>query len=276
MSQVDAATDFAIPSAPPRSSLWRESRAVIDVVRMLPWLMMARRQVDTSSSSGPVIVLPGFGAGDRLMTPLRRFLLSRGHAAEGWGLGINRAGLDLKHRLADISALWNLSDIEPYRREAGVALLCDRMVERVQQRALETGKPCTLIGWSLGGTIAREVARDAPEAVDQVITLGSPVIGGPKYTAAGESLRARGLDLDWIEVQVKRRDVRPIHRPITSIVSRSDGIVPWSAAIDRVSPDVRHIEVRGAHLGLAFNPTVWQHVLKTLQKDAFALRSDIG
>lgn len=212
----------------------------------------------------PIIVLPGFGASDAVMTPLRRYLSLQGFQVEGWGLGVNRAGLDLPHAIADISAGWHLTAKHPYRREGGVALLCDRMASRVLQRAQVLRTPLTLIGWSLGGTIAREVARDLPNEVAQVITLGSPVIGGPKYTAAARTLRAKGLDLDWIEEHVKRRDSRPIQQPITSIVSRTDGIVGWSAAQDHVSPKVRHVEVKGSHLGMAFSPLVWRQVLAAL------------
>jgi pimeloyl-ACP methyl ester carboxylesterase len=126
-----------------------------------------------------------------------------------------------------------------------------------------------LVGWSLGGTIAREVARDAPEAVQQVITLGSPVIGGPKYTAAGGSLARRGLDIDWIEAQVRLREERPVQVPITALVSPSDAIVDYRAAQDHFSENVEHIEIDVAHLGMGINRRVWRIVLeRLLQNDS--------
>lgn len=255
-------------AAPPRSALWREARALIDVARMGTALLRPHGRREHPAQGSPVIVLPGFGASDRLMAPLRRYLAQQGFVVEGWGLGVNRAGLDLPHRLTDISEGWDLPAKEQYRREGGVALLCDRMVTRVAQAVERLGQPVTLVGWSLGGTIAREVARELPDAVRQVITLGSPVIGGPKYTAAARALQARGLDLDWIEREVKRRDHRPIQQPIISIISRSDGIVSWSAAIDHISPRVRHVEIQGSHLGMAFNPTVWRLVVEALRENA--------
>jgi pimeloyl-ACP methyl ester carboxylesterase len=246
---------------PPRLAMWREARVLFDLAHMVSALVTQRPERSRAKSGRAIVILPGFGANDAIMLPLRRYLSAQGFHVEGWGLGVNRAGLDLPHTLADISAGWELSPLQIYRREAGVALLCDRMVERVAERSKILGKPLTLIGWSLGGTIAREVARDLPDNVEQVITLGSPVIGGPKYTATARALRARGLDLDWIEEHVRRRESRPIQQPITSIVSRSDGIVGWSAALDHFSPRVRQVEISGSHMGMAFSPTVWQQVL---------------
>jgi pimeloyl-ACP methyl ester carboxylesterase len=248
---------------PSRAALLGEVRAALSIARMVPALLR-RRRASPAERASPTVVLPGFGAGDRAMLPLRRYLQAHGVPAEGWGLGINRAGLDVAHSLDDVSPGWALSPKSPYRREAGVALLCDRVAEHVAARARTLGRPVSLVGWSLGGTIAREVARDLPEAVDRVVTLGSPVIGGPKYTAAARALRARGLDLDWIEQHVRARDRRPITQPITSVVSRYDGIVGREASIDRVSPRVRHIDVSVPHVGLAFDPAVWSIVLQAL------------
>ena len=249
---------------PPRTALLGELRVLRDLALMLPALRQPTQA--RLATASPVLVLPGYGAGDASTYPLRRHLARHGLQVEGWGLGMNRAGLNLKHTLADLHPSWGVQQKQPYRGEAGVAYLCTRMVEHVTRRAEALGRPLTLVGWSLGGTIAREVARDAPQAVDRVITMGSPVIGGPKYTAAANALRRLGLDLDWIEAQVAARDARPIQQPITSLISRTDGIVGRAAAIDRISPRVQHIEVSASHLGLGFNPVVWAHVLATLRQ----------
>jgi hypothetical protein len=100
--------------------------------------------------------------------------------------------------------------------------------------------------------------------VDKVITLGSPVIGGPKYTAAAPLFRAQGQDLDWIELKIAAREVRPIQCPIVNIFSRYDGVVSVSAAQDHYSPNVQTIEVTTAHLGLAFSPSIWRRVVVAL------------
>jgi hypothetical protein len=251
--------------APERSAMLRESRVLLDVARMaLPLLL--RAPVARAKQRRDILVLPGFGADDRATWPLRHFLKKHGHKVEGWGLGLNRAGADIEHRLGDLSATWDITPKAVYCGEGAVPMLCDRMTEKVRARFALTGKPVTLIGWSLGGYVAREVARELPEAVEQVITLGSPVQGGPKYTAAAKYFKARGMDLDWMEREIAKREVRPIQVPITAIVSTSDGVVGLAAAIDHHSPNVRHIQVDAAHFGLCFNPSIWALVIEALQR----------
>ena len=127
---------------------------------------------------------------------LSRYLKKLGHHAEGWGLGLNRAGVEIKHTLADLSPGWAIEPVARYRGEGSVPMLCDRMVARARERHAALGGPLTLIGWSLGGVVAREVARELPDLVEEVITLGTPVLGGPKYTAAAAFFRRRGMDTD--------------------------------------------------------------------------------
>ncbi len=123
-----------------------------------------------------------------------------------------------------------------------------------------------LVGWSLGGTIARELARSRPDAVRTVVTYGTPAVGGPTFTAAGTSWdpdeRRRILET------VDRLDLTdPIRVPITAIVSRRDGIVDWRAQVDVRSTDVVHVEVRSTHLGLGIDPDVWHAVATALAPD---------
>ena len=260
-----AMNNLDIPQAPPRGLLLRETRAVVDLA-LLPLNFIGIRRV--TDHEAPVIVLPGFGAGERAMRPLRLFLQRSGFQAEDWGLGINKAGLDIPHRPEDLGPTWPRQAIEPYRREGGVAYLVDRMAERVLARAELAGSPVTLVGWSLGGTIAREVARDVPRAVSHVVTLGSPIIGGPKYTAAAARLASRGLNLDWIEQQVRQREERPVTVPITALVSPSDAIVDFRAARDHYSKDVEHVEVDVAHLSMGFNRQVSKLIARSLRRQA--------
>lgn len=110
------------------------------------------------------------------------------------------------------------------------------------------------------------VARDLPEAVEGVITLGTQVQGGPKYTRVAAFFRCRGMDLDLIERSVRRRGACPIRAPITAIVSPSDAIVAHAATFDRHNPNVRHLEIDGSHLGMCVNPTVWRQVAGTLNQ----------
>jgi len=252
-------------SAPPRHKLWLETRALLDVAKMAGPLISASLKRPSARQGSPVIVVPGFGSDDRYTKPLRHYLTRRGYPAEGWGLGKNMAGINLPHILDDLSESWQVEHREDYRGEASVPYLCDRLAERVRTRHEELGEPISLIGWSLGGYLAREAARDLPGKVDRVITLGSPIIGGPKYTAAAPFFLKRGLDLDWIEQEVLRRETRPIQQPVTAIYSKSDAIVSWHAAVDHHNENVEHIEVDAAHVGLAFNPTVWGHIIDALK-----------
>lgn len=249
---------------PDRALAWRESRVLLDAGRMLVPLLLPAGKARTARPRD-IIVMPGFGADDRATWPLRRYLAKLGHRAEGWGLGLNRAGLDIRHALSDLSPGWEAEPIGTYRNEGSVPMLCDRMVARVRERHRDLGRgPLTLIGWSLGGVVAREVARDLPDLVEDVITLGTPVRGGPKYTRVAALFRQRGMDLDWIERGVERRASRPIRARITAITSRTDAVVGHAATYDAHSPDVRHIDIDASHLGLCFNPTVWKLIADAL------------
>ena len=141
------------------------------------------------------------------------------------------------------------------------------MVERVSRFCEEHSTTASLVGWSLGGTIAREVARDLPQYVDQVITLGAPVIGGPKYTSAAGLLSRRGLNLDWIELEVERRNQKPIKPPVSAIISRTDGIVDWSASILANDSTTRYITTDVSHLGMGINRRVMELVLQELTRE---------
>ncbi len=256
------------PLAPPSRGLFLlEGRAAFDAARMLPPLFAARFAPREARSDALVIVVPGFGSGDRYTLPLRRYLSRLGYKTEGWGLGTNLAGSNIPHTLDDLSERWTFEDRSDYSGEAGVPLMIDRLYDRVVQRHRETGRSIALVGWSLGGYMAREVARDLPGVVTQVVTMGSPIIGGPKYTAVASFFDRGGQDLDWIEREIRNRESRPITQPITAIYSKTDGIVEWRATIDRFSPDVRHIEVNASHLGMGFNARIWREVVLGLERE---------
>ena len=147
-----------------------------------------------------VLVLPGLGANDASTAPLRWFIGRLGYRSYGWGLGTNRG---FGRHVAD-----GLDQLLAAEREHG---------------------PVSLVGWSLGGVHAIELARRRPDAVRSVVTLGSPLAG---------------------------RRHPPPDIPTTSVYSRSDAIVAWSAS--RLSSGAlrENVEVRGSHLGLGHNPAV--------------------
>lgn len=189
----------------------------------------------------PVLVFPGFGGGDGSTALLRRYLRYLGYRVEGWGLGTNRG---------DVPAL------------------LESLCETVASSHRRYGQKLRLVGWSLGGYLAREVARELPDSVDRVITLGSPVVGGPRYTLTAPVYRLRGTDFDAIELAIRERERVPLRVPVTSIYSRRDGIVNWEACIDHSSDCVEHIEVNASHLGMGVNPRVLGIVAEKLRPGA--------
>jgi pimeloyl-ACP methyl ester carboxylesterase len=219
--------------APGRGTLTAEVTAVRELVRLLassPRLARAPR-----GDGGPVIDIPGWRAPEVSGAPLRTYLRHLGHDAQGWGMGTNVGDPERDARL---------------------------LAAQVRALAAEHGRPVALVGWSLGGVIAREVAREHPAAVRRVITYGTPV-GGPAHTIGEASWDTAAIER--VSAMVRHRDTtRPIRVPITAILTRRDGIVAWQACVDRFSPDVEHVEVASTHLGLGIDPDVWRIVADRL------------
>jgi len=185
------------------------------------------------------MVLPGFGTGDRTTVVLRTYLRHLGYRVSGWGLGLNSG---------------NVPEMIP------------EVTRSVAARAAHEGQPLRLVGWSLGGYLAREAARDLPDQVARVITLGSPVIGGPRFTTTAGFYRARGTDFDEIDAFIAERERTPIQVPVTAVYSKSDGVVDWRACIDRSNPFVEHVRVHSSHVGLGFAPEVLRIVATRLAR----------
>lgn len=254
-----------IATPPSRVNFARELLAGVDMLGLPKAFLGAPRKHQAPKRNHPVMVLPGFGAGDASTLPMRRFLSRHGYETQGWGLGTNRAGQGLINSLEDLSERWDIDRSQDKTREAEVPALADKVAESVMEKAKAQGTKFHLVGWSLGGFIAREVARDLPDYVQSVVTMGSPVFGGPKYTSTAGLFRARKVDLDWIEDEIEKRFDNPIQQPITAIYSKRDGIVGWQAARDHLSPNVNHAEVNISHLGLGLNARVWAIMLEALE-----------
>ena len=250
---------------PSKLNLLREAFAAVDMLGMPKALNVARKNKVAARNETPVIVLPGLGANDFSTAPMRYFLSKNGFDVEGWGLGFNSGGRGMITDLNELSSGWDVDRSRSHAGEGEVPALCDKMAERVRQRSIALGRPVALVGWSLGGYVAREVARDLPDHVASVITMGSPAIGGPKYTSAAPLYKARNFDLDWVAAETERRHRIPIMQPITNIYSKRDGVVAWEASIDNYSPNVRHVEVDVSHMGLGLNADVWHIVLEALK-----------
>jgi hypothetical protein len=110
----------------------------------------------------------------------------------------------------------------------------------------------------------RDVARGAPEAVQQVITLGSPISGGPKYTVFAGLYRKQGLDLDQLAAAADAREAsRPLPCPVTAIYAKKDGIVAWGSCIDPHHA-VTHVETQATHFGMPFHPETLRQIAAAL------------
>jgi len=175
----------------------------------------------------PVLVIPGILAHDFQMEPTRRFLERLNYQTFPWELGFNLANTDE----------------------------IDILEERVEKLNKKFGRKVSIIGWSLGGIYARDLARRRPELVRQVITMGSPFRGIDKpsrvswifYVLKGDIHEI--IDKDWLATFEVPSTVLS-----TCIYSKSDGVLPWQYCFDPVEDDLhRNQEVPSSHLGLPQN-----------------------
>jgi pimeloyl-ACP methyl ester carboxylesterase len=180
-----------------------------------------------------VLALPGLLASDMSTVLLRRYLRWLGYDVHGWQLGRNIGPTDAV--LAELP------------RE--LAALAGR-----------TGGPVSIIGWSLGGIYARELARNHPDRARQVITLGSPfALTDPRQSRAGSAYqRHRNLHAAGTRIPTGEQVAQPIGVPSTAVYSRLDGIVSWQTCIEPETELHQNIEVRCGHLGFGVDPaTLW-------------------
>jgi pimeloyl-ACP methyl ester carboxylesterase len=203
-------------------------------VAAMPWLSRLPR-----GDGHPVMVFPGLGASDLSTRPLRGFLEQLGYAVHDWGLGRNRP-------------------------RPGMLQDCAR---QVQQVASQHGRKVSLVGWSLGGVYARELAKHLEPQTRCVITLGSPFSGDTRATNAArayELLGGRTLPPDPARAE---RLKRAPNVPTTSIYSKSDGVVAWQCSLNDEAPHTENIEIHASHLGLGVNPLALVAVADRLRQD---------
>jgi pimeloyl-ACP methyl ester carboxylesterase len=218
-----AAQTLAPPS---RTLMFLEGRAISELgafLGALPLLSLAPR-----GDGHPVLVLPGLVASDTSTRPLRSFLKNRGYAVSGWRQGRN---LGLRHGVQDA------------------------MVDLLQEMNDTHGAKVSLVGWSLGGLYARQLAKMMPERVRAVITLGSPFASGPKATNAWRVYEmASGRSAEEEDARFGGALSVPPPVPTTAIFSRTDGICAWQGCVEKTSAMSESIEVESSHCGMGHHP----------------------
>jgi pimeloyl-ACP methyl ester carboxylesterase len=227
------------PVSPPSWWLFLlESRAALEAAALVcavPWL-----GTKPAADPGPVLVIPGFGATDNDTAALRLLIARQGHDVRGWGLG--------RH-------------LKPSRSVVGA------LRKRVELLSRQSGRPVTLIGWSLGGLLARQLARANPDAVRQVITMGT----GSRFRSFDRTNLSHVADWfvpGWAQGAYAGVfddiDPGPMPVPTTSIYTRSDGVSRWELCLEAEGEGRENIEVRGSHIGLPVNRAVILAVLDRL------------
>jgi pimeloyl-ACP methyl ester carboxylesterase len=186
----------------------------------------------------PVLVLPGLLADDRSTRPLRRLLNSAGYTAYGWRLGTN---------------------IGPTRR---IVSGIDAVLAEITDRH---GEPASLIGWSLGGMLAHDIAGRRPAVVDRLITLGSPLYSTDPSQSRGSPFYDEYAAAHLPEYS--RDSWTPpgqLSMPATSVFSKTDGVVSWHTCLHPAGPLSENVEVYSSHCGLGCHPAVGYAILDRL------------
>lgn len=221
-----------IPTPPNRFWTYAEGRAMFEFASFY-----ATRRLLGSLPKGDghsVLTLPGFMATNSSTRPMRGLLKELGYDAHGWDSGRNvRVNEELIHKL-----------------EAQL----DRLYE-------DSGRPVSLIGWSLGGVLARELAKLQPEKVRLVMSLGSPISDDRNHTSAARLFKFfNGDEPEKIrDGQFRGLDIAP-PVPTTSVLTKTDGIVHWRGSVQDPKKTNGHpsenIVVYASHCGLGVNPSV--------------------
>ncbi len=202
-----------------------EGRALLELAALLaayPFLQQAPR-----GNGHPVLVLPAFMASDFSTRALRGFLRNRGYAVHGWKLG---------------------------RNTGPTPETVAHLVQRLHELRGRYDRRVSLIGWSLGGVYARELARAFPLEVRQVITLATPfrnleAVNVPAFVLARRRPHPN-------ETAFRERLRLPLPVPMTAIYSRTDGIAAWQSCVAESGPQSESIEVASSHLGIGHHPVV--------------------
>lgn len=214
-------------TVPSRLNTALEARAVIERLT-IDWLTPVLRTYP-SGDGHSVLFLPGFTSTDRATQPMRSLFQRLGYRTYRWRLGRNKGPTE--------------------RIAPGLIALIERVIERADG-------PISLVGWSLGGLYARELARAYPTQVRQVITLGSPIQmkRGDRSAASliWDRVEHRHVSFGYLDQREPERP--PLTMPATSVFTRTDGVVGWRTCLIQETGRSQNVEVWGSHSGLGFNP----------------------
>ena len=198
----------------------------------------------------PVLLIPGLMAADASLYPLGARLRSQGH-------------------LVFYAGIWMNANCP--------AKTLERLRKRIHEVSLPTGRKVAIVGHSLGGIYARELARMEPNLVEQVFLLGSPVKHALCDTtpylrplvAAMRFMHGRCMEdmslpckTCGLDLPQSAPDVRE-----TCIYTKTDGIVEWHSCVDE-GPKVECVEVDSSHCGIPLNPRTWQEISARLASPA--------
>jgi pimeloyl-ACP methyl ester carboxylesterase len=224
----------------PGSALHEIERPSLKLLGTEPWRaaleflshQFSPRPARPSGDGHPVVIFPGLAADGATVAPLRRHCEALGYTAFDWGEGRNTGPQgDVNDWLAALAA-------------------------RISGSLSGFEQSATLIGWSLGGLYAREIAKLLPTQVRQVITIGTPFNASADHTNVGWLYRLLGGSAAAFdtELSLRLRSAPPV--PTTSIYSRSDGIVAWQTCLhdDAAEAQVQDVEIDGSHIGMGWNP----------------------
>ncbi len=185
------------------------------------------------------MLLPGFGAHPKRMKPMFAALEDAGHNVEEWGLGFNFGPTPENFRF---------------------------LMRRVGSLARGYGAPVALVGWSLGGLFAREIACRQPEQVSRVITMGTPFSGDPRANNAWRAYQViTGHAVDQPPVERELTAKPPV--PTIALWSPRDGVIHPRSAAGWPHERDRAVALRCTHLGFASRPEVIAEVLRQLDRE---------
>jgi triacylglycerol lipase len=226
----------------PLPPIWLEGRAWLEYGQLLGSPVFGGVGVPRGDGRA-VMLIPGFLAGDATLDTLRAWFERNGYNTLPSGINVNVQSSEI---------------------------LLQRLASRLRQEYGQSGRGVTLVGQSRGGVLALGLAQRFPQLVDQVITLGSP-IGDPTDvhpTTMAAIHMARFVHALQrgprnFDARFDRELSTRVRVPITSLYSKTDGIVSWKACL---RPDVESVEVGGSHVGMAVNARVYVELARLLAR----------